>query len=126
MEDKGFVALVTILIISAVALLIGVSVSLISVGEAKMSLEENQASQAYYLVNLCAEMALMKLKENINYLGDEVINIGDESCYILPIEGNWIVRASAIFSDRFKRIKIVISQVNPEIIIASWQEAPDF
>jgi len=125
MKTQGFVALVIVLIISAIALLIGLSISLLSVGEIKMSLQKSQSSQSYYLANLCAEEALMKLKDDIDYPGEILNNIENGSC-IISVEGNWIVKVSANFSNQTKKIKIIISQISPQMIIISWQEAANF
>jgi len=124
--SSGFIALVTVLIIFAIALLIGLSVSLLSIGEATMGLEKTQSSQAYFLANLCAEQALMKLKENINYSGGEIIDSEGGNCQIFSIEGNWVIKVLGNFQNQIKKIKIVVSQVNPQMIISSWQEVADF
>jgi len=124
--SQGFIALVTVLIIFTTALLIGLSVSLLSISEATMGFKKTQSSQAYYLANLCAEEALMKLKENINYSGNEILEIENGNCQILPIEGNWVIKVSANFQNQIKKMKIIVSQVNPEMIIESWQEVADF
>lgn len=123
---RGFIALITVLIILGVVLLVGLGISQLSISEAQMSLQKSQSSQAFYLANLCAEDALMKLKNDSNYLGNETITIGEESCQILPIEGQWTVKVSANFQSQIKKMKIVISQVNPAMVIDSWQEVPDF
>jgi hypothetical protein len=124
--NNGFIALVTVLIIFAIVLLVGLSISLLSINEAQMGLKKSQSSQAYYLANLCAEDALMKLKEDINYSGNETIEIEGGSCQILPIEGKWTIKTISNFQNQVKKIKIIISQVNPKMIISSWQEVADF
>ena len=124
--SSGFIALVTVLIIFAIALLIGLSVSLLSISEAQMGLKKAQSSQAYFLANLCAEQALIKLKENIDYSGGETIEIGGGNCQILPIEGNWTIKTIANFQNQIKKIKIIISKVNPQMVISSWQEVSEF
>lgn len=124
--QKGFIALTTVLIISAIVLMVGIGLSLRSINEAEMSLQGNLSLQAHYLANLCAEQALMRLKEDSNYTGDETINMENGSCQILPIEGNWIVKVSATSFDQVNKIKILIDQINPEMIIDSWSEVADF
>lgn len=123
---KGFIALITVLIILGVILLIGLGISQLSISEAQMGLQKSQSSQAFYLANLCAEDALMKLKNDSNYLGNETIIAENGSCQILPIEGNWTVKVSGTVSNQIKKMEIIISQVNPEIIIESWQEVAGF
>jgi len=124
--NNGFIALVTVLIIFAIVLLVGLSIGLLSINEAQMGLKKSQSSQAYYLANLCVEDALMKLKENINYSGNETIETESGSCQILPIEGKWTIKTISNFQNQVKKIKIIISQVNPKMIISSWQEVADF
>ena len=125
-KAEGFIALTTILIILAVSLIVGLSIALLSINEAMMGLKKTQSSQAYYLANLCAEQALMGLKEDINYPGNETIEIEGGSCQILPIEGNWTIKTFANFQNQIKKIKMVVSQVNPQMLISSWQEVTDF
>lgn len=123
---RGFIALITIFIILAIALIVGISFSLLSADESAMALENFQSSKSYFLANLCAEQALMKLKENTDYSGNETINIEDGSCQILPIEGQWIVKTTGNFQNQMKKIRISISQVDPEVVIDSWQEVASF
>jgi len=123
---RGFIALFTIFIILAVLLLLGLSFGLLAIGETEMSLDKVQSSQAYFLTNLCAEQALMKLKEDINYLGNETINTESGNCQILQIEGQWVIKTQGNFQNYVRKMRISISQVNPRIIIDSWQEVADF
>lgn len=127
---NGYIALVTILIISAVVLLIAVSANLLSISESDMGLEKNQASETYYLATACAEQALIGLKDSLDYPGNENLTIGDGSCYIYPPEGigneNRVVKTSGTIYGLTRKIRIAISQVNPDMIIASWQEVSVF
>jgi len=125
-EERGFVALTTILIILALSLILGLGISLLSISEMTMGLEKSFSSRAYYLANLCAEDALIELKENINYQGNKTIGIEGGNCQILPIEGNWTVKTIGNFQNQIKKMKIVISQVNPQMVIQSWEEVADF
>jgi hypothetical protein len=125
-NQKGFIALMTFLIILSISLFVGISLTFRTIGENKISLQKNQSSQAYYLANLCAEQSLMRLKENISYNGNELINLTDGACQILPIEGSWTVKVLASSSGQVKKMKIIVSQVNPKMIISSWGEVAEF
>lgn len=132
---KGFIALTTTLTIFAIILLVGISISLLSITEAKMGLQKVQSSQAYYLANLCAEWALIELRDtNGSYTGEETI-LGEDlglsggSCEIFLIEritSDWIVKVIAEFSNQTKKMKIVVDKVRPRIEIDSWQEVAEF
>jgi len=125
-NQQGFIALTTVLIILAITLAIGIGLGLNSISEMQMGLQKNQSSAAYYLSNLCAEHALMKLKENSAYSGNETATTEKGSCQILSIEGSWIVKVSATSSGQAKKIKIIVSQIDPEMIIDSWEEVAEF
>jgi len=123
--QHGFVALMTVLIILAVGIVIGIYLSLGALAEMKMGLQKTQSLKASYLTNLCAEHALMKLKENPGYSGNETLNMENGSCTILAIEGNWTVKILANSSNQIKKMKIVVSHINPKMIIASWEEVSE-
>jgi hypothetical protein len=123
---KGFIALTTLSILFLISLSIGIGLALRSIGRTKTALQINQSSQAFYLANLCAENALMKLKENVNYSGNETIQIEGGYCQILPIEGKWIIKTIGNFQNQVKKVKIIVNQVNPQMIIQFWQEVSDF
>ncbi|PIP23884.1 MAG: hypothetical protein COX90_03155 [Candidatus Nealsonbacteria bacterium CG_4_10_14_0_2_um_filter_38_17] len=125
-EQKGFIALTTVLLVLVITLAVGISVGLGSIIEMQASLQKNQSSVTYYLANLCVEEALMKLKEDINYIGNETINLSGGSCTILPVEGSWTIKTSANYSNQIKKIKIIVSQVNPQMVISSWEEVASF
>ena len=125
-KQKGFIAITTVIIVSALVLIVGIGISLESIGEMKMGLQKSLSSQSYYLTNLCAEQALMNLEEDSSYLGDEIINISNGSCTILPIEGNWTIKVSASSSGQIKKMKLVLNQIDPEIIVDSWEEVAEF
>jgi len=123
---RGFIALITVFIIISIALLISLGFALLSISEIDMGFKKTQSSQAYFLANLCAEQALMELKENIDYLGNETINIDNGNCQTLQIEGRWIIKTIGNQQNNIKKMRISISQVNPKMIISSWQEVADF
>jgi len=78
-NNSGFVALISVLILSAIILSISIGLSLRSVEESKISLAEQESNKALALATLCAEQALMKLEKSLNYSGNESIIIGRTS-----------------------------------------------
>lgn len=129
-HQQAYIALITILIISAVTLLIAASAGLFGISETDMGLIEDQSTQSYYLANACAEYALERLKNNINYAGDETLDIDDGSCYIYLPEGsgneNRTVKVTGTLANKTRKIKIIIQEINPSIVISSWQEVSSF
>ena len=129
-HQQGYIALITILIISGVVLLIASSTGLFGISETDMGLIENQSTEAYYLANACAEYALERLKNNLNYSGNETLDINDGSCYVHPLEGvgneDRVIKVIGTLANQTRKIKITIEEVNPSITISSWQEVAEF
>jgi hypothetical protein len=125
-NPKGFIALLAILIVFLISLSVGLGLISGSIYEATMGFKKFQSSRVYYLTNLCAEEVLMRLKENINYPGNEEIEVEGGNCQILPIEGNWKIKVIGNFQNQTKKMKIVISQVHPRMVIESWEEVSEF
>jgi len=129
-KERGYIALISVLIISAVLLLIACSSNLISIGESDMSLLENQSWQSFYLAAACAEHALVELKNNLKYTGNETLFFDNGTCDILPVEGkgskNRVIKVSGTAYNQVRKIKIEINKVNPKMEIKSWTNITDF
>ncbi len=129
-SGAGFIALISVLIIGAVVLVVGIGLSLRSIGETNMSLSEQESARALALANLCAEQALMKLESFLNYSGSESILIGSESCYILAVSGsgnlNRTIQASSTVFNHTKKVQVVVTEISPVMMLSSWEEVADF
>lgn len=126
---RGYIALISVLIISAVLILIAVSIVQLGIGGTKMAIQENQSLESDYVAQACAEEALIKLVESATYSGNEIITINGNTCQILPLEGsgsNKVIKISTMTHNQTKRLKIETNQLRPTIGIASWQEVSSF
>ncbi len=129
-NQKGYIALISVLIVTALVLLIASSANLASISESDMGLKEQQTWEAYYLATACAEEALMNLRKDLNYSGNETLTFIDGECTILNIGGTGnqdrTIKASGSAFGLVRKIKIEINRIRPEIEIESWQEVADF
>ena len=128
-NERGYIALISILIIGGLILMISVGVSLRSIGEMNMSLEEEKAHRALALADLCAEVGLMKIASILNYVGNESIIVAGESCDILPVEGGGnskTLKIKSAIAGYTRKLKVSVSQISPAMIISSWEEVADF
>ena len=125
-----YIALISILIISAVILVISIGVSLRSIEETNMGLSEQQSLRALALANLCGERALMKLESVLSYAGGEDISVGSDICSILAISGtgnfNRVINAVSTVSGYTRKVSIVVYRISPTMQITSWREVSDF
>lgn len=125
---NGYIALISVMIISTLVVLIATSASLLSLSESGMSLQETQAWQSYYLADFCTEYALIKLESVLDYAG-ETITVGDGFCNIsLGGTGNFnrVIETQSAVLGQTRKIKVEISQVSPVMQITSWQQVVSF
>ena len=120
----------SLIIVSVLVVLIVSSANLLSISESGMGLQENQGWAAYYLANACAEDALMKLKNDLNYNGNETLIFDNGNCTIELLEGveneNRIIKTLGTAYNQVRKIRIEINRVNPDTEIKTWQEVTIF
>ena len=122
-NQQGYIALLTTLIVLAVALVTVGSVSLLSIGEAESGLALSKGENSLQFVEGCMEDAIFKIKVNQNYAGGN-ISRPEGNCVITVSEvGNsYTLTATTDSSVQYKRIvKVVLTRGNA-ITINSWQE----
>ena len=126
--QSGFIALTSLLIISALALSIAVSISLLGVGEAKNSLDYKKGQEALYVAYGCLEEALLQLKTDSTYSGGS-LPLGNGTCNILVSvfgDNNVIdVEAEISGTPRFvKRLQVSAKRANDHITVINVSEMP--
>ena len=123
---NGFIAFTSLLIISAVALAIAASISLLGVDEAKSSLSFKKGQESLKLAEGCLEEALIRLRDDNDYTGGS-LNLGDGSCTIgVSGEGNdrTITIQSTISDppDYIKNLSATVKLTGNSIKLVTWQE----
>lgn len=127
--NKGFIALTSSIIISALILIIAFTLSLSTFFGRFNVLNAGFKEISYGLAEACADTALLKLAQNSSYGGNETINVDADTCLILPIEsltGQKIVKTKADFRGAVTNIKITASSSPAGVLtIALWEELPN-
>ena len=127
-KQKGTIALISLLVISAVVLAIGISVSLTGLDEMKMGFRQGQTTGAFYVAESCMEEALFRLKQDENYSGG-ALSIGDGSCNI-DITANGSQRTITVtgtLNQYTRGIQAIVNILNDGTTygneVISWEEA---
>ena len=124
-KQKGYIALTSMLIISAVVLFLVLSITFISISQKITIIGHNEARTSYYLAEACAHYAIIQLQENIDYSGQEEVEVGNNSCYIENIAGNGnsdrLIFTKSQVNNYISRIKVEIAEIRPKTVIKSWQ-----
>lgn len=125
---RGYIALISILILGFVGLTIVVSYMLIGLNSSEMSLETIQGSKARALANACGEIALRNLKQDINYTGDETLFLGEGFCEIKPVIINGSTRIFEVegtVDNSLRRIRIELNEISPNVLESLWEEVDE-
>ena len=124
--QAGFIALASMLVISAVTLAIATSVALLGVGEANTALGFKKGQEVLKNAEGCGEEALLRLRDNASYSGGS-LSVGNGSCTI-SISGTGsdktidVEAAIAGPPEYVRKIQLVVKRTGNSINIISWQE----
>lgn len=122
--QKGYIALLTTIIIMAVVLTTASTVALLSIGEAQSSFALFKGEDALQFVEGCSEDVLLKIRSNPSIAGTFTIGRPEGQCTATVESGSnpWSVLISTQ-STQYKRTIRVIFDRNPTgIILTSWLE----
>jgi len=116
-------ALLTVIIVSASALVIAFSASMLGIGEMDMGYTAQKGQQSMSFTNGCVEESLRQLQLNSNW-GGGTLSFGDDSCIIgVVADGNKRNLEVIGTTDNFTKKLQVLSVVdNGNVSVTSWQE----
>ena len=126
----GYIMLVTVLIVGAVATAVVASLLFIATNSARtaLTLERSALAETYGMT--CMETALSALFANGSYAGNVTQTYSRGSCEILAIGGsgneNRTVCVEAISSDVTRKWEASVSRILPSIRFSIFREIPEF
>ena len=130
MGHTGYIFLLSVLVVGAISLAITTSVLLLSTSAARTGLSLRNSTESLALAQACAEHALLALRSDSGYVGNETLAIGNGTCEILSVGGtgneNRTVCTEGVRGDTARRLEILIIRLLPRVTITSWQEVTDF
>ena len=137
-NNRGFLVLTMVLLVSAVVLAVGAGIMLRSIGEVNETSDSEMALKAWSTVNACGEIAVLELSTTTNdragwtYDGGEEVLVGADNnpCYIYAIGdgvgGTKLIQASSTVSNFTRKVLIEVATNTPSVIINSWELVADF
>ncbi len=124
--QRGYIALMTALVISAILVLIAVSGGLSGFFSRFSALDDELKAQSLALADSCGSQVRLALINDPNYIGGQAISLGDGSCAILPTTSDnpRTFKISAQTKDAHTNLIIVLDANSADI--NSWQEVASF
>ncbi len=130
MNRSGYIFLLSIIMVGAIAVATLSSLLMIGVGSMQIGLTVQQSEQARWLAQTCADRALRALWEDTAYAGSEELSFDEGSCDILRVGGsgneNRAVCAEGRVGSTVRRYEILLARVLPSIQVSAWREVDQF
>lgn len=129
LSKKGYVALISVLVVSAVGIAVTLSLILLGIGTSRTSFAYEQSNQAKGLANACAEEAMQRIRDSTPFTGSDTLTLGMGTCtYTVTTQGpqSRTITANGTVGTIIRKVRIVIDRINPTIQVVSWQEIADF
>ncbi len=125
---KGYVALMSVILMGALGTAVMVSVISQGVTSSKTELSLQQLGQARVLATACAEEALQVILETSTTSKTDVLVLGSGSCsYTISKPSSFvIINATGNYGSLVKRVQVTLSTSSPSIVLSSWQDVSDF
>lgn len=127
-KSRGFITLVSVLLLSALGVAITTSLILLGLGSSRTTFALEQSNQAIALANACAEEALQQINSSTPFSGSGSLLLGQGSCSytVTKLTGqNRTITVSGSVGTIIRKISISLDKINPDINITSWQEVAD-
>lgn len=127
--NRGYITLISVLVVGAVGVTIALSLILLGLGSSRTSFAVEQSNQAKALANACAEEALQQIRDSTPYTGSGNLSLGQGTCsYTVTSQGgqNRTIVSTGTVGTIVRKVKIIITKINPNITVSTWQEVADF
>jgi hypothetical protein len=123
MRRPGYIAFITFLILSAVVLLIGTTLALLSVFEIQQSFAGRKGAEALYLAEGCAADALLSSFYDNDYAGGtKTPPEGSCTITVSKVGNNWVITSAATIASGYtRRVRVNILR-SGSIQVLSWKE----
>lgn len=128
-KQKGYITLMSILIVGAVGLAIASSLLLFGINSSRSSLAFEQSKEAKALASACVEEALGEIRDNTSFSGSGNLSLGLGSCSytVINLGGqSREIRSTGTMKAIVRKVRVTIDAINPTINVTSWQEVADF
>lgn len=129
-SPRGYVALISVIMLSAIGLVITVSLLTSNILLSKTALVSQRKNEARLAATSCAEEALQNILDTGIDIGTGTVSLVGSSTCIYTIastsSADRVVFATGYSGDATSKILIYLASSTPKIKLSSWKEVSDF
>lgn len=119
---KGYAALASVIVIAALVIVIGITVSLTSINEVQTSLSSKKSDESLDFVEGCVEEALLRLRNDSAIPTQIPLPEGTCNVTIESQSGtNWLITVDGELDNHAKSLEIDITR-DTSVVVNSWLE----
>jgi hypothetical protein len=118
---RGFLAMSTVLIVSAVVIAIAVSTMYIGIGDGKTALIHWNGTNTLYLTEGCMEDALLKLRASASYTGGTITRPEGSCTVTVTGSGTYTITVTSTNATTTRQVQAVATRTS-KVAITSWKE----
>lgn len=122
---RGFVALIVVLVITAIATAVLLSVSFSGLGELTNSILASKSETSFVTGDACVEETLLRLGRNSGYNGGN-LTVGQGSCVITVVVGGApderVITAQSTYAGLMRNIEAKANVGGASVVLTSWKE----
>ncbi len=125
LNQSGLTALVSLVVISSVALLIALSVNLLSLSEMQMGFDRGRSSKAFWAAEACLDEAKIRLKRNSSYAGGSLTVDSNTTCTSSIVQNGQkriITTSGTVDGIMIRRIEARVDLSGGTISLDYWKE----
>ena len=126
-KNRGFIALMSAIIISTILVLVAANLSLSGFNSRFNILESETKERSSALADSCIDIALIGFAQNSSYSGNVTATVGENTCKISAITtsgSNKVFKTQGIFSNSYTNLKITVNGIS--FAILSVEELPTY
>lgn len=129
-KRNGFMALISVVIISVILLLIATTLSMTGFAGRLNILDSEYKERSLGLAEACVDAAILRLAQTPTYAVNPpgvVVPVGVDSCNIrsiTPATNPIVIQATASFQNSFTNL--VVNLASTDLSVTSWQEVQNF
>lgn len=128
-SEAGYITLLSTLFLVAIGGVVAGSLILLGLNSSRTSFALDQSAQAKALSNACSEEALQQIRSVTSFTGTGSLTLGQGTCSYTVTSGggeNRTIISTGTAGTIIRKVKVIISAINPTIIVTFWQEVADF
>lgn len=121
---KGYIAIFTVIIITAIALVLATTIVFVSIGELQASFALSQGEDTLQFVDGCVEDALWKSRINSAYNGGTITR-PEGTCSVTvdsKVGNTWTLTITTTATNYTRTMRVVFNRDVTGITLTSWKE----